>query len=60
MPVFRLLPLALALTGALALPAHGQSLIELYDAARDYDATWQAARAQYDASLARAACQVAS
>ena len=55
MPVFRLLPLALALTGALALPAHGQSLITLYEAARDYDATWQAARAQYDASLARAA-----
>jgi len=55
MPVFRLLPLALALAGAIALPARGQSLITLYEAARDYDATWQAARAQYDASLARAA-----
>ena len=54
MLVFRLLPLALALAGAIALPARGQSLITLYEAARDYDATWQAARAQYDASLARA------
>jgi len=40
---------------AIALPAHGQSLIELYDSARGYDATYQGARAQYDASLARAA-----
>ncbi len=40
---------------ALALPARGQSLIELYDSARGYDATYQGARAQYDASLARAA-----
>jgi len=38
-----------------ALPAHGQSLIDLYESARGYDATYQAARAQYDASLARAA-----
>ncbi len=55
MTVFRLLPLAAALSMALALPAHGQSLVELYEAARGYDATYQAARAQYDASVARAA-----
>jgi outer membrane protein len=39
---------------AISLPAHGQSLIELYDSARSYDATYQGARAQYDASVARA------
>lgn len=59
MPVPRLLPLSAALAmlfaTAIALPAHGQSLIELYDSARSYDATYQGARAQYDASLARAA-----
>ena len=47
--------LAGLLATAFALPAHGQSLIELYDAARAYDATYQGARAQYDANLARAA-----
>ena len=50
--------LAVALAGVLAafaLPAHGQSLIELYQAAQGYDATYQAARSQYDASVARAA-----
>ena len=59
MPVPRPLPLSAALAtvfaAAIALPAHGQSLIELYDSARGYDATYQGARAQYDASLARAA-----
>ncbi|MBO9513725.1 MAG: TolC family outer membrane protein [Variovorax sp.] len=59
MPVPRPLPLSAALAAvfatALALPAHGQSLIELYESARSYDATYQGARAQYDASLARAA-----
>lgn len=59
MPVPRLLPLSAALASLFAtmfaLPAHGQSLVDLYEAARGYDATYQAARAQYDASLARAA-----
>src|SRR3954470_23198267 len=59
MPVPRPLPLSAALAtlfaAAIALPAHGQSLIELYDSARSYDATYQGARAQFDASLARAA-----
>ena len=51
---FRLrLPLlcaALALAGS----AQAQSLLELYDAARGYDATYLAARAQFDASQAQA------
>jgi len=59
MPVPRPLPLSAVLAtmfaATLALPAHGQSLLDLYQAARGYDATYQAARAQYDASLARAA-----
>jgi outer membrane protein len=34
--------------------AQAQSLIDLYTAARDYDAAFQSARSQYDATLARA------
>jgi len=49
------LTLCAALAGTLALPAHGQSLVDLYESARGYDATYQSARAQYDANLARAA-----
>ena len=48
----RLLPLVLAL-GA-ALPAAAQNLVDLYTAARGYDASFQAARQQFDATLARA------
>ncbi|VWX61984.1 Outer membrane protein [Burkholderiales bacterium 8X] len=59
MPVFRpTLPRAAFATlfaASIALPAHGQSLIELYESARNYDATYQAARAQFEASVARAA-----
>ncbi|MBT2336998.1 TolC family outer membrane protein [Variovorax paradoxus] len=55
----RLLPLSAALASLfatlLALPAQGQTLNELYDSARGFDATYQGARAQYDASVARAA-----
>jgi outer membrane protein len=52
----RLLPLAAALAAALATaPAGAQSLQQLYESARAYDASWQAAKAQYDANLARAA-----
>jgi outer membrane protein len=40
---------------AFMAPAHGQGLVALYEAARGYDATYQGALAQYDASLARAA-----
>ncbi|MDT8991835.1 TolC family outer membrane protein [Curvibacter sp. APW13] len=51
-PSFRLLPLTLAL--GLAASAHAQSLSELYKAARSYDATYQSARSQFDATLAKA------
>ena len=50
----RLLPLTTALACALALPAQAQSLVDLYELARTYDATWQSAKAQYDANSARA------
>ena len=52
-PTLRLLPLALAAAFA-SLPAQAQSLIELYDAARAYDASWQSARAQFESAKARA------
>ena len=50
----RLAPLSLALGAAFAVPARAESLQELYDLARAQDATWQSARSNYDASLARA------
>ena len=50
----RLLPLTAALGAALAVPAHAQGLLELYESARAYDAAWQSAKAQYDANLFRA------
>jgi outer membrane protein len=49
----RLLPLAAALALALAGPARAEGLLELYEAARAYDATWQSARSQYEANVAR-------
>src|SRR5437763_10831756 len=51
---FRLLPLPAILAAALAAPAHAQSLLDLYESARSYDAAWQSAKAQYDANLYRA------
>lgn len=53
-PYSRLLPLSVALGAAFAGTAHAQSLLELYESARAYDATWQSAKAQYDANLFRA------
>jgi outer membrane protein len=53
-PGFRCLPLSLALGAALALPARAENLLQLYESARGYDATWQSAKAQYDANLFRA------
>ncbi len=47
--------LTVALASALlAFTAQAQSLVELYDAARAFDANYQSAQLQYDASLARA------
>ncbi len=54
MKSLRLLPLSVALGAAFAVSAHAQSLLELYESARAYDATWQSAKAQYDANLFRA------
>ncbi|MDQ3058727.1 MAG: TolC family outer membrane protein [Pseudomonadota bacterium] len=47
------LVIALAATG-LAPLAQAQSLVALYESARAFDATYQSARLQYDADLARA------
>jgi outer membrane protein len=53
--VFRTLPLQAALALAFASQAsQAQSLIELYENARGYDATYVGARAQYEANLAHA------
>lgn len=49
---FRRLPLVLAL--ALGASAQAQSLVDLYGAARGYDAAYQAAKAQFDATLYKA------
>lgn len=38
----------------LCMGAQAQSLVELYDSARAFDATYQSAKLQYDANLARA------
>ncbi|MFP8834295.1 TolC family outer membrane protein [Hydrogenophaga sp. XSHU_21] len=56
-PARRLHPLVLAACLALggASTAQAQSLLELFEAARSFDATYLAARSQYDASLAQAA-----
>ena len=42
-------------TAGSMVPAQAQSLLELYGSARGYDASWQAAKAQFDANLFRAA-----
>jgi outer membrane protein len=42
----------IALFGA-ACAAQAQSLVELYNAARGYDATYQSAKSQYDATIAK-------
>ncbi|MDO8251822.1 MAG: TolC family outer membrane protein [Rhodoferax sp.] len=51
------LPLSLAIASALmvlAPAAQAQSLVELYQSARAFDAVYQSAKLQYDANLARA------
>jgi len=54
MKTFRLLPLTLAVGAALALPVQAQSLFDLYESARGFDAAFQSAKAQYDANLHKA------
>jgi outer membrane protein len=54
---FRLQPWALAMGLALgvALPAQAQSLVTLYESARSFDASYQSAKSQFDATLAKSA-----
>ncbi|MEP6966119.1 MAG: TolC family outer membrane protein, partial [Polaromonas sp.] len=50
-------PLSLAIASVLlvlAAPARAQSLVSLYESARAFDASYQSAKLQYDASVARA------
>jgi outer membrane protein len=54
MKSLRLLPIALAIAAGASSPARAESLLALYELARGYDATWQSAKAQYDANLYRA------
>ena len=51
---FRTLPLAAAVMLAFASNAQAQSLVEMYEAARGYDAGFISAKAQFEANLARA------
>ena len=48
------LPLAAMLSLAFAGASQAQSLQDIYDMARGYDAAYQSAKAQYDANLAKA------
>jgi outer membrane protein len=52
--VFRTLPLTAAVMMAFASSAQAQSLVEMYEAARGYDAGFISAKAQFEANLARA------
>ena len=52
--VFRTLPLTAAVVLAFATNAQAQSLVEMYDAARGYDAGFISAKAQFEANLAKA------
>ena len=52
--LFRTLPLTASVALAFASSAQAQSLVEMYDAARGYDAGFISAKAQFEANLARA------
>lgn len=54
MNMFRISHLSLSVAAALSGLAQAQSLTELYESARGYDATYLSARQSYDAALARA------
>ncbi|APW46988.1 TolC family outer membrane protein [Rhodoferax antarcticus] len=53
MKTLRLLPLSLAITAALAIPAQAQSLLDLYQSAKTFDANYQSAKSLYLANVAR-------
>jgi outer membrane protein len=50
----RLLPLTLSLAAFLTGQAQAQSLVQLYEAAKGYDAAFKSAQAQYQANLSKA------
>ena len=50
----RPLPLAFALATLFAGSVQAQNLVQMYEAARGYDAGYQSAKAQFDASIAKA------
>ena len=50
----RRLPLAALLSLAFAGASQAQSLVDVYEMAKGYDAAYQSAKAQYDANLAKA------
>jgi outer membrane protein len=50
----RLLPLTLSLAAVLTGTAQAQSLVQLYEAAKGYDAAYKAAQSQYQANMAKA------
>ena len=50
----RPLPLAFALATLFGGSAQAQNLVQMYEAARGYDAGYQSAKAQYEASIAKA------
>jgi len=52
---FRPLPLISALALAFCGMAHGQSLLELYDVARGFDASYQSVQAQFEATRLKSA-----
>ena len=55
-PRLSMLPVSVAFALAAFAPlAQAQSLVELYESARSFDASYQSAKLQYDANLARAA-----
>ena len=51
---FRLLPLTVSLAAVFTASAQAQSLAQLYEAAKGYDASYKAAQSQYQANLAKA------
>jgi outer membrane protein len=53
--VFQPWMLAVGLAASFALPAQAQNLVTLYDSARSFDASYQSAKSQFDATLAKAA-----
>ena len=54
MKTLRRLPLFMAISASFALPAQAQSLVDLYESARGFDASYQSAKSQFNATQAKA------